>query len=120
MKRDRFEKLVGEAIDELPAEFQQRLENVLIIVEDYPSRELLDQMEISSDETLFGLYEGTPLPERGFQSPLSTSSLVGCDLSDERSFQMVKACSSSTTAQMISSVFKFRVPPSVLQAAWVS
>ena len=70
MDRRRFEKLVNQAIDELPAEFREKLENVAVIVEDHPSDELLEEMEIPPGDTLFGLYEGTPLTERGFQTPL--------------------------------------------------
>src|SRR6266487_7171328 len=70
MKRDKFKRLVSQAIAELPEEFQKRLENVVVLVEDRPSRELLDQMDIPPGDTLFGLYEGTPLTERGFEAPL--------------------------------------------------
>jgi predicted Zn-dependent protease with MMP-like domain len=70
MDRKKFEKLVSAAVQELPREFKQKLENVAIIVEDRPSPELLEQMNIEDDDTLFGLYEGTPLTERGFESPL--------------------------------------------------
>ena len=59
MNRERFEQLVSAAIAEMPEEFRKLLENVAIIVEDrHP------------DEDLFGLYEGTPLPERGAEAPL--------------------------------------------------
>ncbi len=70
MKRDEFEKLVDQAIAELPEEFRRKLENVVVIVEDRPSREVLEQMEIPPGDTLFGLYEGTPLTERGVVAPL--------------------------------------------------
>ncbi len=70
MDRRRFEKLVDQAIEELPPEFQEKLENVAVIVEDQPSAELLEEMEIPPGDTLFGLYEGTPLTERGFEMPL--------------------------------------------------
>ena len=71
MERSVFEKLVREAMDELPEEFRDRLRNVVIIVEDYPSEELKEQMGLSPDDTLFGLYEGVPLTERGFfEQPL--------------------------------------------------
>jgi len=70
MDRRKFEKLVDQAIQQLPAEFREKLENVVVIVEDSPSDELLDRMEMSDDDTLFGLYEGTPLTERGFDTPL--------------------------------------------------
>ena len=70
MDRDRFEKLVQQAITELPEEFRGKLQNVAVIVEDTPSDDLLDRMEVPADDTLFGLYEGVPLTERGFDSPL--------------------------------------------------
>jgi len=66
MERSAFENLIREAICELPEEFRERLQNVAIIVEDYPSDELKKQMDLSPDDTLFGLYEGVPLTERGF------------------------------------------------------
>src|SRR5438477_6377197 len=66
MDRNAFEKLVSDSIGELPEEFRNKLENVVIIIEDYPSRELMQEMELSPDDTLFGLYEGVPLTERGF------------------------------------------------------
>jgi predicted Zn-dependent protease with MMP-like domain len=71
MQRKQFESLVQDAIRELPQEFRDKLTNVAIVIEDYPSQELLDRMEVPEDETLFGLYEGVPLPERGhFNEPL--------------------------------------------------
>jgi predicted Zn-dependent protease with MMP-like domain len=66
-----FEKLLESTIREMPAEFRERLRNIAIVVEDYPSDELLDRMEVPEDETLFGLYEGVPLTERShFEAPL--------------------------------------------------
>ena len=66
MDRKAFEKLVGDAVRELPEEFRKKLDNVAVIVEDYPSQDLIEQLELSPDDTLFGLYEGVPLTERGF------------------------------------------------------
>jgi predicted Zn-dependent protease with MMP-like domain len=71
MDRKTFEDLINESIAELPEEFRSKLQNIAIIVEDYPSQELMDRMELSDDDTLFGLYEGVPLTERGFfEEPL--------------------------------------------------
>jgi predicted Zn-dependent protease with MMP-like domain len=70
MERKQFEKLVQEAVAELPEEFRDRLQNVVIIIDDNPSPEILEQMDLEDDHTLFGLYEGTPLTERGFGAPL--------------------------------------------------
>ena len=70
MERNAFEVLVQRAIRDLPDEFREKLENVVVIVEDEPSAELLERMEIPPEDTLLGLYEGVPLTERGFDSPL--------------------------------------------------
>jgi predicted Zn-dependent protease with MMP-like domain len=40
------------------------MHNIAIVVEDEPSDELLDEMEIEPPDTLFGLYQGIPLTER--------------------------------------------------------
>jgi predicted Zn-dependent protease with MMP-like domain len=61
-----FKKLVAEALESIPAEFRRYLENVEIVVEDWPSENLLSAMEIPEDEGLYGLYSGTPLTERHF------------------------------------------------------
>ena len=66
MTRERFTQLVEEALAEIPRRFRREMKNVAVVVEDEPSAELLDEMEIEPDDTLFGLYQGTPLPERGW------------------------------------------------------
>ena len=53
-----FEELVEKAIAELPEEFQSRLENVVIAVEDEPADEDYDQTDTPGDEDLFGVYRG--------------------------------------------------------------
>jgi predicted Zn-dependent protease with MMP-like domain len=70
MQRKAFESLVDQAIRGLPAEFSDKLQNVEVIIEDWPSRELLERMDIDEEDRLFGLYEGVPLTERGFSAPL--------------------------------------------------
>src|SRR5438552_12742338 len=70
MDRIQFERLVEQTMQELPPEFREKLKNVAVIVEDYPSADFLEEMEIPAGDTLFGLFEGTPLTERGFESPL--------------------------------------------------
>lgn len=65
MQREEFEKLVAEAIDEIPEEFLAQLKNVAIVVEDEPSAEQLAKLKLRNDLTLLGLYEGVPLTRRG-------------------------------------------------------
>lgn len=64
MKRRAFEQLVAEALGEIPRRFREAIANVAVVVEDEPSAELLEEMEIAPPDTLFGLYQGTPLTER--------------------------------------------------------
>ncbi|MEO8681331.1 MAG: metallopeptidase family protein [Vicinamibacterales bacterium] len=65
MSRDEFRALVEEAIDSIPQRFARKIRNLAIVIEDEPSEELLDEMEMGPDEVLLGLYQGTPLSERG-------------------------------------------------------
>jgi predicted Zn-dependent protease with MMP-like domain len=60
-----FERLVEEALAALPEEFQQRMENVLVRVQDKPGKEVLKRVGIKKGYTLLGLYEGVPLTAYG-------------------------------------------------------
>ena len=64
VSRTAFEQRVAEALASIPRRFRAALHNLAIVVEDEPSRELLDEMEIDGADTLLGLYQGTPLTER--------------------------------------------------------
>ena len=65
MDRERFEWLVSRAIEALPDEFISRLENVDVVVEDYPSQSQLASVGLRRGQTLLGLYEGVPQTRRG-------------------------------------------------------
>jgi predicted Zn-dependent protease with MMP-like domain len=64
MNRTAFERLVAEALASIPRRFRNAMNNIAIVVEDEPSAELLDEMDIEPPDTLLGLYQGTPLTER--------------------------------------------------------
>jgi predicted Zn-dependent protease with MMP-like domain len=64
MTRDAFTRLVEEALTEIPPRFRREMKNVAVVVEDEPSQDILDDLEVEEGDTLFGLYQGTPLPER--------------------------------------------------------
>ena len=66
MDRNRFQRLVEEALREIPRRFRSAMQNVAVIVEDEPSPQILEEMEIEPPDSLFGLYQGTPLPNRGW------------------------------------------------------
>ena len=62
--KSEFDRALEKALRLLPSVFQDALANVAIIVEDRPSRRLLDELGVSGDETLYGFFHGIPLPER--------------------------------------------------------
>ncbi len=74
-RRQRFERLVVRALDGLSPEVVAMLDNVDVIVEDEPTTEQLalgrgypglpENAADGDEETLFGLYEGVPLTQRG-------------------------------------------------------
>jgi predicted Zn-dependent protease with MMP-like domain len=72
MTRARFERLVVEATALIPKRFRQEMRNLAIVIEDEPAPELLAELEIEPPDSLYGLYQGTPLTERtwGFGNSL--------------------------------------------------
>jgi predicted Zn-dependent protease with MMP-like domain len=56
MPRERFEELVRTALDDVPAELAALVDNCVVLVEDDPPADAPD---------LLGVYDGTPLTERG-------------------------------------------------------
>jgi predicted Zn-dependent protease with MMP-like domain len=59
-----FKQLVAEALDDLPPFVAERLENVAVVVEEWPDPERLAELGYDPDETLLGLYEGINRLER--------------------------------------------------------
>ena len=93
MDRAKFERLIADALGTIPRRFRDAMSNLAIVVEDEPSRALLEEMEMEPRDTLLGLYQGTPLTERSwgygntlpdrillFQGPLERESADGDDL----------------------------------------
>lgn len=64
MTRRRFELLVTRALRRLPRKFRRRLDNIAVVVEDWPDEETLTEMGIEPPDTLLGLYRGVDLTRR--------------------------------------------------------
>jgi len=64
MTREVFREFVDEALGTIPANFREALRNIAIVVEDAPTPEVLAEVGVEPPDTLFGLYQGTPLTER--------------------------------------------------------
>jgi predicted Zn-dependent protease with MMP-like domain len=87
-----FEQLVAEAVARTPEPYRQKINNIAFIVEDEPTADQRQKMALQTHETLFGLYEGVPLPSRGggvkllpdkitiFKKPLLAASFNSDDL----------------------------------------
>lgn len=61
---EQFQGLINEALAELPGEHAKNIKNVAILYEDIPTPEQRQQNHLRPDQTLLGLYEGTPLSQR--------------------------------------------------------
>ncbi|MGB1749100.1 MAG: metallopeptidase family protein [Dehalococcoidia bacterium] len=61
--------MVRAGIEKVPAEVLDRMTNLSILVQQEPTRSQLSENGLSSNELLFGLYEGVPLTERGEYVP---------------------------------------------------
>lgn len=63
---EQFDKLITRAMDELPQEYIEGLDNVAIVMADWPSEEQVVKMKLREEgKILLGLYEGIPLTQRG-------------------------------------------------------
>jgi predicted Zn-dependent protease with MMP-like domain len=67
---DRIRKEVARILDRLPRHFREQLRNVEFVVEERPSDELLREEGLDPTcDTLYGIYQGVPLPERSSLDP---------------------------------------------------
>ena len=65
MTDEEFDRLITRAMDELPQEYIQGLDNVAIVYADEPTDEQKIRMKLDQNHLLLGLYEGIPLTQRG-------------------------------------------------------
>jgi predicted Zn-dependent protease with MMP-like domain len=64
-RHQRLHRAVARVVDGLPANIQELLGGVAIVVEDEPSHAYLEDAGLGAEDELFGLYQGVPLTERG-------------------------------------------------------
>jgi predicted Zn-dependent protease with MMP-like domain len=65
MEDKEFEQVVAELFDRLPDKFREAIENLGVVVEDYPGEDLVRSLRLRSKHDLLGLYQGIPLTARG-------------------------------------------------------
>lgn len=66
---DEFQQLIDQALSELPGQHAQGIQNIAILYEDEPTPEQRVELELRHDQTLLGLYQGVPLPQRQGMQP---------------------------------------------------
>lgn len=64
MNRRRFEQLVDTAVEQLPRELSEKIDNLIVRVQNRPTPEQLRRWNIPLGTKLLGFYEGIPLTER--------------------------------------------------------
>lgn len=69
MDREGFQWLVVKAMDSLPEEFRTKLENIDVVVEDWPTQGQLAEAGLRRGQTLLGFYESVPLTKQGSLLP---------------------------------------------------
>jgi predicted Zn-dependent protease with MMP-like domain len=70
VNHDQIRKVVAQVLDRLPRQFREQLRNVEFVVERRPSAELLRSEGLDPRmDTLYGLYQGVPLPDRSSLDP---------------------------------------------------
>jgi predicted Zn-dependent protease with MMP-like domain len=65
MSDEAFSDLIAQAMDELPDDHMRAVANVAITYADEPTPDQREKLRLRNDQSLFGLYEGVPLPKRG-------------------------------------------------------
>jgi len=61
-----FAQLVQQAIAELPPPYAKLMESIAVVVEEEPSREVLEDLDLDSEDDLLGLYQGQSLADDSF------------------------------------------------------
>ncbi len=64
ISEDEFIALVERALEQLPPEFAELLDNIAVVMDDEPEPELKREMGMDEEEELLGLYQGVPYGER--------------------------------------------------------
>ena len=65
-----FQEMIDKALESLPGVHAKSIANIAILYADEPSQQQRSELSLRHDQTLFGLYEGVPLPRRQGQTRL--------------------------------------------------
>jgi predicted Zn-dependent protease with MMP-like domain len=66
MKQTEFDRLVESAIRRIPRKLRDALDNIEIVVEDWPDPDVMEEVTGDRDTILYGLFTGRPITERSY------------------------------------------------------
>jgi predicted Zn-dependent protease with MMP-like domain len=69
LSEEEFDRIVAHAVDRIPSEIRQHLDNIVITVKKRPSRQMMREMGMHPDDYPLGLFQGVPLIERSATIP---------------------------------------------------
>jgi len=64
ISEEEFQKYIEHSLENIPQNFKEKLENLVFIIEDYPSIQDLERLDLKYKEQLLGLYSGVPYTYR--------------------------------------------------------
>jgi predicted Zn-dependent protease with MMP-like domain len=76
MNRRDFERLVARAVDRIPQEFLDRVENLTFVVEEWADPETLDEVGFDDPRDMLGFYHGVALPDRTYDYPVGAPDVI--------------------------------------------
>ncbi|MEW6755297.1 MAG: metallopeptidase family protein [Candidatus Latescibacterota bacterium] len=76
MRRREFQRLAERALERIPRPFRQAMANVAVVVEDWPDSDLMEEVTGDPDAVLYGLFDGTALPDRSLGDPAEVPAVI--------------------------------------------
>lgn len=76
MRRHDFQRLAERALQRIPQPFRQAMANVAVVVEDWPDPDLMEEVTGDPDAVLYGLFDGTALPDRSLADPAEVPAVI--------------------------------------------
>ena len=73
-----FNQFVDEALEGVPENLSSHIENLSIVVDSFPDEDQLFSVGLQPGDTLFGLYQGVPLPLRSANYSLVLPDVITC------------------------------------------
>ncbi len=69
LSEDEFAELVDEALEDVPPQFRQYMENLAVEIRQRPTPELLKRLKVRGGRDLLGVYHGTALTDKSVEAP---------------------------------------------------